>query len=77
MQMAFYDYQLFGVDSFDKMLTFVYEDVRQFCKAKGLDLHMNALTKNALGLARSTDFPAGPLVLYSRLFLVVRSLHLN
>ncbi|CAE7853363.1 unnamed protein product [Symbiodinium microadriaticum] len=37
-------------------------DVRQFCKARGLELHMNALTKNALGLPRSTDFPAGPFV---------------
>ena len=60
--MAFYDYKLFGVTSFERMLTFVYEDVRQFCKARGLELHMNALTKNALGLPRSTDFPAGPFV---------------
>ena len=57
--MAFYDFKLFGLDSLDKMMSYVYADVREFCARKGLQLHMCSLTSNQLGLARSTDFPTG------------------
>ena len=59
LQMAFYDYQLFGAESIEKMTAIVYDDVRKFCQNKGLQLHMTTLTTNALGLSRSTDYPTG------------------
>ena len=39
----------------------IYQDMKSFCKDKGIPLYMNNLTRNLLNFNASTDYPTGPL----------------
>ena len=52
-----YDFQMFGNLSLDGLLQHVFEDARDFCRRNHLQLHMNALTKDLLGIKRASNYP--------------------
>ena len=60
--MCCYDCELFGVESFEDHCAIVYEELKAFCAQNSLQLHMLALTRQLLGFAKSSEFPAGRLV---------------
>ena len=60
-QVEFYDLQILGNVSLDKVLASIYKDAKQYCSQNQLQLHMNALTKDALGMQRASNFPSASL----------------
>ena len=62
LQVCCYDCELFGVASFEDHCAVVYDELKAFCAQNSLQLHMLALTRQLLGFAKSSEFPAGRLV---------------
>ena len=52
-----YDLYMFGDLSLEKLLAHVYDDASAYCSAHRLQLHMNALTEDLLGIKRASSYP--------------------
>ncbi|CAK9112297.1 unnamed protein product [Durusdinium trenchii] len=46
-------------ESVEKCLELIYSDLKAFCRAESLQLHLQSLTRTIVGYANSSAFPAG------------------
>ena len=62
------EYDIAGTGTLPKRLDCFFEELRDWCKARGLNLHMTRLTKNQIGLDTAADFPVASLGVFGVCF---------
>ncbi|CAE7252654.1 unnamed protein product [Symbiodinium sp. CCMP2456] len=55
------DYDVVGAGTLPRRLDSFFQELRNWCKANGYNLHMTSLTKQQIGLDTSADFPVASL----------------
>ena len=56
------DFDMVSAASFQKRCDLIFEEIQNFARRYGLNLHMSGLTKTVLGCAKISEYPSASLV---------------
>ena len=56
------DLNIVSAASFQKRCDLIFEEVQNYARLRGLNLHMSVLTKTVLGCGKVSEYPSANLV---------------
>lgn len=61
-QVCLFDHEVIGASSFEEHCEICFAQLKQYCVANGMTLHMTGLTRTLLGYMKSSCYPVGTLL---------------